>query len=110
MNFTHATYLTKTKLRVILLLATWALFFTHAANADTVVSSANGGMNLCINGGYVTLGDITVKEGHIKDFEKDKTNQTFTLTVPSTNFEFRPGYGSVQLASGINSIANRNYN
>ncbi|MFC5536490.1 beta strand repeat-containing protein, partial [Rhodocytophaga aerolata] len=75
----------------------------HSAFADTIVIPATGGNNLCVGSGYVLLGDITVKEQVHDDFN-EQTFKNFKLVVPSANFEFLPGTGSVQLISGSGSI------
>lgn len=77
--------------------------------ADSIVIPATGGTNLCVGGGYVTLGNISVQEVDVKDFKEellDLVGKNFTLVSPSTNFEFEPGIGTVQLIAGSGSVLN----
>ncbi|CAN5452814.1 hypothetical protein BH23BAC1_BH23BAC1_17410 [soil metagenome] len=75
--------------------------------AVTEVSPATGGTNLCIGGGYVTLGDIKVQEGTFSDFSSSGSLITYIISVPA-NFEFEPGKGTVTVIgnkiSGISMV------
>jgi uncharacterized cupredoxin-like copper-binding protein len=66
--------------------------------AQTSVTPASGGGNLCLGGAYVTLGDITLTETTRNDFRITTTggvtSGTFILSAPS-NFEFNPGVGTI---------------
>ncbi|QHT68895.1 PKD domain-containing protein [Rhodocytophaga rosea] len=109
MSFTLFQYTAAFFLRTIMLIVAVSLFLTVEGYSDTVVVPASGGDNLCVGGDYITLGDITVREGNSSDFERGRTNREFILQVTSSNFEFKPGTGTVtpqllSLALAINSI------
>ncbi|MTI21137.1 hypothetical protein E1176_08905, partial [Fulvivirga sp. RKSG066] len=74
-------------------------------NAQVVVSPANGGSNLCVGGGYTTLGDITITEGISTDFANG-TNQTYVISAPA-NFRFNVGATvTLSQSSGGGTVTN----
>ncbi|MTI38018.1 hypothetical protein, partial [Fulvivirga lutimaris] len=57
-------------------------------------------IDLCVGEGYTTIGDIIISEQTSSDFGTNGNNNlTFSLNVPSTEFEFDPSSGAVYLIS-----------
>nr|MDQ3395815.1 hypothetical protein [Bacteroidota bacterium] len=75
--------------------AIFCVNYSHSAYADTEVTPASGGTNLCLGGGYIVLGDIRVAEGSFSDFSSSTSDVTYIISAPN-NFEFKAGQGTVK--------------
>ncbi|MEQ8474847.1 MAG: hypothetical protein RIB54_01330, partial [Fulvivirga sp.] len=58
-------------------------------------------IDLCVGGGYTTIGDIIVSETNSADFGVNgENNRTFVLNVPSAEFEFDNTSGAIYISAG----------
>ncbi|QHT71730.1 PKD domain-containing protein [Rhodocytophaga rosea] len=78
------------------------LFASNLVYSNVVITPATGAANLCIGGGYVPFGDITIAEG-LKDDFRVGFNQTLVFAFPA-NFEFNPTSGTITAVTGSDGL------
>ncbi len=74
-------------------------------SADTEVTPASGGTNICVDGKYVTLGNIRIAEGFLDDFSSSATIVSYIISAPN-DFVFEPGSGTITAVGKRISLLN----
>lgn len=89
------------EIKTIIILFSFLLCM-YEIHAQVKVTSA-GTVDLCVGGAYEVIPDFKIAEKLNADFSASTSLQTYELNAPS-NYEFKPGVGSVTIPSGSTDI------
>ena len=79
----------------------WAVFgFSPVFLHGQVVVSPAPALNLCVGGGFVTVGNIVIAETNMNDISDNGAGFTYIISLPSADYEFADNVGSVTVTGG----------